>query len=75
MVALTAADGVAETTGAPGPEGAGAAAPPGAVPASGIGAVGVLEHPSSNAARLAATPADNVSRFFALKTKTTLRIS
>jgi hypothetical protein len=44
-------------------------------PASGTGTVGVLEHPSSSAARPAATPADKVSRFFALKTKTTLRIS
>jgi hypothetical protein len=38
--------------------------------ASGTGAVGVLEHPSSSAATPAATPADKVSRFFALNTKT-----
>ena len=61
--------------------GAGRAAPgsagrrAGVVPDSGAGALGVLEHPSSSAARPAATPADKVRRFFASKTKTTLRIS
>jgi hypothetical protein len=42
----------------------------GIVPDAGAGAVGVLEHPSSSAATPAAMPADRVSRFFALNTKT-----
>jgi hypothetical protein len=67
--------GSVEAGGADVPGRAGSCGRDGGAPASGTGAVGVLEHPSSSAATPAATPADKVSRFFALKTKTTLHFS
>jgi hypothetical protein len=73
---MVGSDGAVAVTGPPGVgRGDGSGGRAGAVPASGTGADGVLEHPSSSAATPAATPTDRVSRFFALKTKTTLRIS